>query len=282
MRPSTLQQRMVAAGSPGTEDRPRILRLSPIAKRSVSIPPSRNPLARAMPTSASPSSASAAAPTSLPNASRAGTLNVQRIENDDLLDELSARLNDCRRRRRRRRRPRRRHRGARYARSASKPSSSPTRTRPTCGVCTAVAPSRAAGGIRRARSFRDAEHRRDRRFRRASRTTRSNSHKSSSANSARGRSWSRIAAGSFSAGPIGSIVNEAVVAVSEEVASPEDVDTAMRLGANYPIGPIEWGREIGGARIRRILKRLADERRRGVRAASRALDARRCRRAGCR
>ena len=36
------------------------------------------------------------------------------------------------------------------------------------------------------------------------------------------------------------------VAVGEEVASPDDVDTAMRLGANYPIGPIAWGREIGG------------------------------------
>ncbi|HET6274405.1 MAG TPA: 3-hydroxyacyl-CoA dehydrogenase NAD-binding domain-containing protein [Candidatus Cybelea sp.] len=66
-------------------------------------------------------------------------------------------------------------------------------------------------------------------------------------------------AGLFLGRTVGSIVNEAIVAVSEEVASPEDVDTAMRLGANYPIGPIEWGREIGGARIRRILKRLADE-----------------------
>ncbi len=42
------------------------------------------------------------------------------------------------------------------------------------------------------------------------------------------------------------------------MASADDVDTAMRLGANYPIGPIAWGREIGGARIQRILKRLAD------------------------
>jgi 3-hydroxybutyryl-CoA dehydrogenase len=56
---------------------------------------------------------------------------------------------------------------------------------------------------------------------------------------------------------VGSIVNEAMTAVAEEVASPEDIDTAMRLGANYPIGPIAWGREIGGARLARILKRLA-------------------------
>jgi 3-hydroxybutyryl-CoA dehydrogenase len=57
---------------------------------------------------------------------------------------------------------------------------------------------------------------------------------------------------------VGSIVNEAVTVVHEDVATPDDVDTAMRLGTNYPIGPIAWGREIGGARIARILQRLAD------------------------
>jgi 3-hydroxybutyryl-CoA dehydrogenase len=57
---------------------------------------------------------------------------------------------------------------------------------------------------------------------------------------------------------VGSIINEAVVAVHEDVATPEDVDTAMRLGTNYPIGPIAWGREIGGARVTRVLQRLAE------------------------
>jgi 3-hydroxybutyryl-CoA dehydrogenase len=64
--------------------------------------------------------------------------------------------------------------------------------------------------------------------------------------------------GLFLGRTIGSIVNEAMIAVAEDVASPEDVDEAMLLGANYPAGPIAWGREIGGTRIRRILKRLAD------------------------
>ncbi|HEY6449424.1 MAG TPA: 3-hydroxyacyl-CoA dehydrogenase NAD-binding domain-containing protein [Candidatus Cybelea sp.] len=64
--------------------------------------------------------------------------------------------------------------------------------------------------------------------------------------------------GLFLGRTIGSIVNEAIVAVADEVASPDDIDTAMRLGANYPIGPIAWGRAIGGARVRRILSRLAD------------------------
>ena len=58
---------------------------------------------------------------------------------------------------------------------------------------------------------------------------------------------------------VGSIVNEAVIAVHEDVASAEDVDLAMRLGTNYPLGPIAWGREIGGARIARILRAVAAE-----------------------
>jgi 3-hydroxybutyryl-CoA dehydrogenase len=57
---------------------------------------------------------------------------------------------------------------------------------------------------------------------------------------------------------VGSIVNEAVIAVHEDVALGDDIDVAMRLGTNYPIGPIAWGREIGGARVTRILRRLAD------------------------
>jgi 3-hydroxybutyryl-CoA dehydrogenase len=64
--------------------------------------------------------------------------------------------------------------------------------------------------------------------------------------------------GLFLGRTIGSIVNEAMIAVAQEVASPEDVDEAMMLGANYPAGPIAWGREIGGTRVRTILRRLAD------------------------
>lgn len=56
---------------------------------------------------------------------------------------------------------------------------------------------------------------------------------------------------------VASIVNEAVIAVAENVASADDVDLAMRHGTNYPIGPIAWGREIGGARVARILSSLA-------------------------
>jgi len=33
---------------------------------------------------------------------------------------------------------------------------------------------------------------------------------------------------------------EAASAVKENVATPQDIDTAMKLGTNYPIGPCEW------------------------------------------
>ncbi|MBV8728079.1 MAG: hypothetical protein JO233_09845 [Candidatus Eremiobacteraeota bacterium] len=54
-----------------------------------------------------------------------------------------------------------------------------------------------------------------------------------------------------------SVVNEAVYAVQDAIASAEDVDLAMRFGTNYPLGPIAWGREIGGERVARILSQLA-------------------------
>jgi 3-hydroxybutyryl-CoA dehydrogenase len=56
---------------------------------------------------------------------------------------------------------------------------------------------------------------------------------------------------------VGSIVNEAMVVIHDGVAVPEDVDLAMKLGVNYPRGPVEWGREIGGARIAGILRQVA-------------------------
>jgi 3-hydroxybutyryl-CoA dehydrogenase len=65
------------------------------------------------------------------------------------------------------------------------------------------------------------------------------------------------APGLFLGRVVGGIVNEAMLAVAQDVALPDDVDLAMELGVNYPRGPIAWGREIGGERIIRILARLA-------------------------
>ncbi|WP_030411543.1 3-hydroxyacyl-CoA dehydrogenase [Streptomyces sp. NRRL S-1448] len=41
------------------------------------------------------------------------------------------------------------------------------------------------------------------------------------------------------------IVDFAVDAAARGVATPEDIDTAMRLGVNYPGGPMEWAERLG-------------------------------------
>ncbi|MBT1092718.1 3-hydroxyacyl-CoA dehydrogenase [Streptomyces sp. Tu102] len=41
------------------------------------------------------------------------------------------------------------------------------------------------------------------------------------------------------------IVDLAHDAVAKGVATVEDIDTAMRLGVNYPLGPFEWSRRLG-------------------------------------
>ena len=47
-------------------------------------------------------------------------------------------------------------------------------------------------------------------------------------------------------GSILAIVNEAYRAVGEEVATADDIDRAMRLGAGHPFGPFERTAALGG------------------------------------
>jgi 3-hydroxybutyryl-CoA dehydrogenase len=41
------------------------------------------------------------------------------------------------------------------------------------------------------------------------------------------------------------IINEAYQVLQEGTSNREDIDTAMKLGTNYPFGPIEWSERIG-------------------------------------
>jgi 3-hydroxybutyryl-CoA dehydrogenase len=52
------------------------------------------------------------------------------------------------------------------------------------------------------------------------------------------------------------IANEAAFALEEEVGSPEDMDTAMRLGFNWPRGPLELTELIGRERAAKLLSEL--------------------------
>jgi len=55
------------------------------------------------------------------------------------------------------------------------------------------------------------------------------------------------------------IVNEAAFAFMEGVADPSDIDTAMKLGTNYPHGPLEWADRIGLDLVVGLLQALYDE-----------------------
>jgi 3-hydroxyacyl-CoA dehydrogenase len=55
------------------------------------------------------------------------------------------------------------------------------------------------------------------------------------------------------------LVNEAASALMEGVANPQDIDTAMQLGTNYPRGPLTWADYVGLDVILAILNHLEDE-----------------------
>jgi 3-hydroxybutyryl-CoA dehydrogenase len=52
------------------------------------------------------------------------------------------------------------------------------------------------------------------------------------------------------------LVNEAAFALMEEIASPADMDLAMKLGTGYPRGPIEWAGKIGIVQVVSVLRAL--------------------------
>ncbi|MGW0563502.1 3-hydroxyacyl-CoA dehydrogenase [Streptomyces sp. NPDC003016] len=52
------------------------------------------------------------------------------------------------------------------------------------------------------------------------------------------------------------LIDLAADAVARGVASPEDIDTAMRLGVNYPLGPLEWSGALGQDWAYDLLKNL--------------------------
>jgi 3-hydroxybutyryl-CoA dehydrogenase len=55
---------------------------------------------------------------------------------------------------------------------------------------------------------------------------------------------------------LATIVNEAASAVADGVATPDATDTAMRLGTNWPEGPLAWGERIGLASVTHTLDAL--------------------------
>jgi 3-hydroxybutyryl-CoA dehydrogenase len=50
-----------------------------------------------------------------------------------------------------------------------------------------------------------------------------------------------------------------VAAAADGVASPGDIDIAMKLGANYPFGPIEWADNLTPEVVLAVMRGLQYE-----------------------
>ena len=55
------------------------------------------------------------------------------------------------------------------------------------------------------------------------------------------------------------IINEAARSLEEGVATAEEIDVAMRLGVNYPQGPLKWADQIGLNEVLAVLEGLHRE-----------------------
>lgn len=65
--------------------------------------------------------------------------------------------------------------------------------------------------------------------------------------------------GLLTARVIATVINEAYLGLQEELSTPEEIDTAMKLGTNYPFGPFEWSQKIGLPNLASLLTLLARE-----------------------
>lgn len=73
------------------------------------------------------------------------------------------------------------------------------------------------------------------------------------------RSWVPDIPGMIRPRVVSMIINEACFALGESVSTRDEIDTAMKLGTNYPFGPFEWATRIGPDRIHGLLSTLASQ-----------------------
>ncbi len=62
--------------------------------------------------------------------------------------------------------------------------------------------------------------------------------------------------GFISARVIAMMINEAYFALEDNVSTKAEIDTAMKLGTNYPFGPFEWASQIDTENILALLQKL--------------------------
>lgn len=69
--------------------------------------------------------------------------------------------------------------------------------------------------------------------------------------------WVADVPGFITARVISTIINEAYFTLAEKVSTKDEIDTAMKLGTNYPFGPFEWSEKIGLKNIYGLLMLLS-------------------------
>ena len=55
---------------------------------------------------------------------------------------------------------------------------------------------------------------------------------------------------------VSTIINEAYYSLSDELASKNAIDTAMKFGVNYPLGPFEWEKKNSPSIVKNLLIEL--------------------------
>lgn len=58
---------------------------------------------------------------------------------------------------------------------------------------------------------------------------------------------------------IAMIVNEAYFGLEDGISTKAEIDVAMKLGTNYPLGPFEWSEKIGLDKIHHLLNVLSKQ-----------------------
>jgi 3-hydroxybutyryl-CoA dehydrogenase len=68
--------------------------------------------------------------------------------------------------------------------------------------------------------------------------------------------WVPDEPGFITARIVSMIINEAYFTLEENISTKPEIDTAMKLGTNYPYGPFEWSQKIGLKNILDLLSNL--------------------------
>lgn len=74
-----------------------------------------------------------------------------------------------------------------------------------------------------------------------------------------GTEWVKSRVGMVTPRVVFMIINEAYYTFQEGTAEKADIDTAMKLGTNYPRGPFEWCREAGIDNVYQTLKAVFED-----------------------